>query len=316
MILYLRQNNTLYINNFQLISGQEEHYVHQGKEAKKAILNRLSGWPKAGVLAAEICNFYGDCLHYYENSIFESSHYHIKMQHDPIAIQYARIELQLGTLRTAEALCHELLHLNTRICGYPFGEKFFIPFELSPYASAITGFYPKIGNLLEHELFLKEFINLGFDKNNFLGSISPPPDYEKLASAALNSIFYRKEIGFSWWCLEYFRHWISTRHWIGDEPGIYADYALFWGSRVHSSMRRTVKEIMKLIESGSLLDKNRHHHYVNKLLELMRIPKFTEWAFIRNNSSQGPLAFRMTEKVNLKPDSPSPLHVPEAIFSI
>ncbi len=316
MILYLRQNNIPYISNLQLISRQEEHHVYQGKEAKKAILNRLAGWPKAGVLATEICDFYGDCLHYNENSFFESSQYQIKMQHDPIAIQCARIELQLGTSRTAEALCHELLHLNTRICGYPFGEKFFIPYELSPYASAITGLYPKIGNLLEHELFLEEFLNLGFDKNNFLGSISPPPDYEKLASAALNSRFYRKEIGFSWWCLEYFRHWVSTRHWIGDEPGIYADYALFWGSRVHHSMRRTAKQIMELIESGALLDKRRHHHYVNRLLELMRIPKFTEWAFIRNNSSHGPLAFRMTEKVNLKPDSPSTLHVPEAMLSI
>jgi hypothetical protein len=289
------------INNFQLVCKGGDH-EYQGRTAKKAILSRLVNRPKAQKLAAEICDFYGDCLHYYENSALESSHYQIKLQHDPIALQYARIELQLGTFRTAEALCHELLHLNTRMCGYPFGEKFFIPYELTQYAKAITGIYPKIGNLLEHELILEKFIDLGFDKSNFLGCISPPPDYKKLASLALNYVFYRKEVGFPWWCLEYFRHWVSTRHWIGDEPATYADYALFWGSKVHSALGATAQNIRELIESGLLSNSEQYHHHVNALLELMKIPRFTEWVFIKSGNNRAPMATRFTQEREMKPD--------------
>jgi hypothetical protein len=300
------------INNFQLVCKGENH-EYQGRAAKKAILSRLVNRPKAQKLAAKICDFYGDCLQYYENSVLESSHYQIKLQHDPIALQYARIELQLGTLRTAEALCHGLLHLNTRMCGYPFGEKFFIPYELTQYAEAISGIYPKIGNLLEHELILEKFIDLGFDKSNFLGCISPPPDYKKLASLALNSVFYRKEVGFPWWCLEYFRHWVSTRHWIGDEPATYADYALFWGSKVHPAMRATARNIRELIESGALSNSEQYHHHINTLLELMKIPRFTEWAFIKTGNNRAPMATRFTQKRETKPDVASTQHAVKAM---
>lgn len=281
------------------IEGSFNEY--QGPAAKKTILHRLEHWPKARKLAAEICDFYENCLLYYENSNFESSQYRIELQHDPITLNYASVQLQLGTLRTAEALFHELLHLNTRMRGFPFGEKFFIPPELVKYAGAFAGLYPVIGNLVEHELILEKFIDIGFDKRNFLGCISPPPDYKKLASTAVGSLFYRKGIGFSWWCLEYFRHWISTRHWIGDEPAIYADCALFWGSKVHPSLKATAQNIRELIEAGVLTNKKRYHHHVNTLLELMKIPKFTEWAFIHPGSDRTPLAFRLTQKEKIKP---------------
>lgn len=281
------------------IEGSFNEY--QGPAAKKVILHRLEHWPRARTLAAEVCDFYGNCLLYYENSNFESSQYQIKLQHDPIALNYVSVQLQLGTSRTAEALSHELLHLNIRMRGFPFGEKFFVPCELGKYAGAFTGLYPVIGNLVEHELILEKFIDIGFDKRNFLGCISPPPDYKKLASAAVGSLFYRKEIGFSWWCLEYFRHWISTRHWIGDEPAIYADSALFYGSKVHPSMKATAQDIRDLIEAGVLTNKKQYHHHVNTLLELMKIPKFTEWAFIQPGSDGTPLAFQLTRKEKIKP---------------
>jgi hypothetical protein len=248
------------------------------------------------MLAAEICEFYGDYLQYYENSSVDSSHYQIKLQHEPIALQSVHIELQLGTPRIAEALMHELLHLHTRIRGYPIGEKFSVPYELTKYAGTIIGIYPRIGNLLEHELILEMFLGLGFDKSNFLGCLSPPPDYKKLASTALNSSGYKEEIGFSWWCLEYFRHWVSTRHWVGDEPSIYADYALCWGSKVNPQLKITANKIRALIESGVLTDIKNHHHRVNALLELMKIPVFTEWVTIQTSSDGKPVATPMTHE--------------------
>lgn len=271
-------------------TGTRERLTYRGKTAKDAILRRLTGQLKAQALAAEVCDFYGDYLQYDEDAGLDSSYYHIDLDHDPVSLRSARIELQLGTPRTAEALCHELLHLNTRIQGYPMGEKVWIPYELDRYARTICGIYPKIGNLLEHELIHKAFSDLGLDTRKFLASLSPPPDYRKAVSTALVSMSYRREVGFSWWCLEYFRHWISTRHWPGDEPAIYADWALYWGSKIHPEIKTTARKIRELIESGVLSNIRKHPYYVNMLLGLMKIPIFTHWALIRIQKDGKPLA--------------------------
>ncbi len=267
---------------------------YRGSAAKDLIDCRLSGWPKAQMLAAEICDFYGDYLQYYESSALESSHYQIKLQHEPIALQYARVELQLDTPRMAEALMHELLHLSIRMRGYPIGEKFSIPYELAEYAGTIIDFYPRIGNLLEHELIIEAFLNFGFEKKNFLSCLSPAPDYQEVASTALPSL--KEQIGFSWWCLEYFRHWISIRHWVGDEAQICADNALYWGSKVHPEIKVIAPKIRGLLEPGALTDIKNHHRHVNTLLALMRIPVFTDWATIQLSSEGRPVANRLIEE--------------------
>ncbi len=271
---------------------------YRGRAAKEAIISRLTDWPEARRVATEICDFYGEYLQHHEDTALSSSHYEIELQHEPIALQYARIELQLGTLRTAEALLHELLHLNTRMRGYPIGEKFWIPSELDRYAHHISAIYPIIGNLLEHELIIDVFLGLGFDKANFLGCLSPAPDYQHLASKFKVSLGFREEIGFSWWCLEYFRHWVSTRHWVGDEADIYADSALYWGSKVYPGLQDAAKQIRQLIESGAIQDSKQYPFHVNTLLRFMKVPKFTEWASIKTGGYGKPRAIRLTQKVD------------------
>jgi hypothetical protein len=285
---------------------------YRGSAAKDLIDCRLSGWPKAQMLAAEICDFYGDYLQYYESSALESSHYQIKLQHEPIALQYACVELQLDTPRMAEALMHELLHLNTRMQCYPIGEKFWIPYALTQYAGTIADIYPKIGNLIEHELMIEMFLGLGFEKSNFLACLSPPADYRELASKAKGFFGYKEGIGFSWWCLEYFRHWVSTRHWVGDEAQICADNALYWGSKVHPEIKVIAPKIRGLVESGALQDSKQHHHHVNTLLTLMGIPVFTEWVTIQTISDGEPAAIRLIEKEGMKPNISSTRHIPKA----
>ena len=233
---------------------EEDHHESSGREAKQAIFNRLTSWPKAQIFATEVCDFYGDYLQYHESALIDSSYYRIDLHHDPVGLKNVLIELQLGTPRIAEALCHELLHLNTRMQGYPIGEKFWIPYALAQCAGTIAGIYPKIGNLIEHELMIEMFLGLGFEKSNFLACLSPPPDYRELASKAKGFFCYKEEIGFSWWCLEYFRHWISTRHSMGNEAHIYANNALYWGSKVHPEIKVIAPKIRGLLESGALMD--------------------------------------------------------------
>jgi hypothetical protein len=277
-----------------LVKGECLEY--QGKAAKTAVLRRLANYPKAKAFAAQVCDFYGEYFQHYEDSALESSHYQIKLQHEPVALQCVRIDLQLDTPRTVEALMHELLHLHTRMRGYPIGEKFTVPYQLTQYTGTIIGIYPRIGNLVEHELILDPFLDMGFEKKTFLSSLSPAPDYQKLVSMALPSLGYNEQIGFSWWCLEYFRHWVSTRHWVGDEAQICADNSLYWGSKVHTEIKVIAPKIRGLVESGALQDIKQHHRHVNTLLTLMRIPVFTDWVTIQPSSEGRPVATPLTHE--------------------
>ena len=218
-----------------------------------------------------------------------SSQYEIRLLHQPIALEYARVELQLGTDRTAEALSHELLHLSIKMGGYPMGEIVPLPAELNRYAPHILGIHSIVCNLVEHELIREAFLALGFDRANFLMPPVPAPDYRDLASRAFASRGYAEGVGFSWWCLEYLRNWISARHWLGIEALNHTEMALRWGSQVHSDMPRATREIRKLIESGRLLEKNKHPRYLNRLLEVMKLPPFTRWVTVQSGRGGMPV---------------------------
>ena len=115
-----------------------------GKDAINSILNTLANWPKAGRFAADVCNFFEKYLHLILGDALESSRYQIDLQNEPLGLKRALIELKLDTPRLVEALVHELLHLNIRLQGYPFGSTFTIPFEMTPYASFFSSYYPKL----------------------------------------------------------------------------------------------------------------------------------------------------------------------------
>ena len=275
--------------------GKREHQQLQGIVAKEAIIHRLRDWPKAQAFAAEIADFYGDFLKFHENTAYASSWYNIRLKHksDSVSLQYACIKLSLSTHRVAEALIHELLHLHVPIRGYPSGEKVSIPDELDYYFDRISDMYPKINNLLEHELNIEIFLRLGFEKSNFLGRCEPAPDYPALASKATPSQGYVEEVDFSWWCLEYLRHWITTRHGAGAEVARDADNALHWGSKVHPELEETANKITELIESGQIKDSNQYPQQFNSLLQLMKIPKFTGWVAIQRYGDGKPVATRL-----------------------
>ncbi len=265
----------------------------RGKAARDAIINRLVAWPEAKKIAEDVTSFYGDYICYYENINFPSSHYEIELSHEPLFFKKASIQLQLCSHRIAEALCHELLHLHLRMRGYPIGERISIPDELDQYAKRIIKSYSKINNLIEHEINIDMFLELGFNKSDFLGYHSSAPNYQNLALKALPTEGYISEIGFSWWCLEFFRHWISSRHGVGEEASRDAQNALYWGSRVHPELTQATSKIRNLIESGKIKRKGEYSEHVNTLLELMRIPKYTGWAVLVNQGKGKPVAIRL-----------------------
>ena len=253
----------------------------RGNAAAKPIMYRLPDRGRARAIAAEVVTFYGDYLQYHESSILPSSLFEIKMQHDPIKLKYARIGLRLGTGRTAEALSHELLHLRLGILGYSMGEEVRVPYELIPYAGHLMGIHAIVVNLLHHELIFEAFLDLGFKEHRFLARPEPPPDYEALAQSLLISPDYAAELGFPWWCLEYFRHWLSMRHGHGEQSGVYANNAIRWASQLHPEIAETTQDMRRIVESGMLRNVREYPILANRLLELMRMPIYTKWVNLK-----------------------------------
>jgi hypothetical protein len=273
--------------------GQSREY--RGRAAQDAIFSRLGTRRKALNLAAEVSDFYGEYLRYHEDSDFASSRYTINLRHEPIALRYARVQLQLGTQRTIEALTHELLHLRLSMGDYLIGERIWIPYQLSCYAGQFIGMHSIVGNLIQHELMFDRFLELGFGRSGFIAHSPLTLDYRSLAQRATPFMGYVEEIGFPWWCVEFFRHWLSERHGGGAESSAYADSALYWGSGVHPELPETANRIRELIDSREIRDAKLFPYRVNALLELMRLPKYTKWATITTDSNGKPTAKTVTE---------------------
>ena len=256
-----------------------------GDAAAGPIMDRLSGRPKARSIAAEVLASYGDCLRYHESFTLTSSLYEIRLQHDPIGVKYARIDLQLGTNRTAEALSHELLHLRLGMLGNPIGDEVWIPAKLVLYANHLMGMHAIVGNLLQHELIFDAFLDLGFEKDRFLARPTLGPDYGAIALDLGRSPDYPEELGFPWWCLEYLGHWPSMRHGAGEQSGGWADRALYWGSKVHPEMAEATDGMRRILESGMLRNHWEYPYWANRILELMRLPNYTRWVDIRRGDA-------------------------------
>jgi hypothetical protein len=263
-----------------------------GAEAQHEIFKRLSGFPLAQQLSREIFDFYGDYLSFIESRKFTSTIFTIRLQHQPIALKSAEIQLQSGTDRGAEALAHELLHLRLFMLGFPLGEIVHIPFPFVPYARDLIGMCHWVLNLVQHEMNHPAFLSLGFDKNHFLERSDEVIDYRtQLRPEFQNQV--PAQLDFPRWCIEYLRHFSTARHGGGEKYLDQAQDALAWGSRLYPRLRVVTAEIKKWFEMGFFNDPAKYPSQVNFLLELMGIPKFTGWARIGLSHQKKPMAVRM-----------------------
>lgn len=275
--------------------------VFHGAEAQHEISQRLSGFPLAQQLSREVYAFYGNHLVYIESSNFTSTIFTIRLQHHPILLKSAEIQLQLGTDRVAEALAHELLHLRLFILGFPLGEFVQIPLPFVDYARDLIGMCHWVINLVQHEMNYQKFIALGFDKNHFLVRFNEVVDYQK----RFNSDFHDRvpaQVEFPRWCIEFLRHFSAARHGGGGESLDQAQDALTWGSRLYPQLRAVAAEIRKWFEMGFFNGPDKYPSQINFLLELMRIPKFTGWARIELSPQKKPMAVRLEPRFFLPPE--------------
>ena len=266
-----------------------------GDRAYREISSRLLGYPGAQQLLEEVHEFYGIYLSYIESSEFTSTLYAIHLQHDPIALESANIQLQLGTDRTVEALAHELLHLHLPMLGFPLGESVRVPLQLDHYAQSFLSMCNWVVNVVQHEINFQRFTGLGFDRRRFLARRVSPMDYER----RLCSVFPDRDswqVDFSRWCIEHVRHLLTARHGGNEDSLGYAQDALDWGSQLHPELKETAAAIHRWFEDRIFAEPDRYARQVNLLLDLMRIPEFTRWVTLKRSDYKKPVAVRLDSK--------------------
>jgi len=273
-----------------LFQGREEQYLI-GDRAYREISSKLLGYPVAQKLLQEVYEFYGHYLSYIESRDFTSTIFNIHLQHEPIALESAEIQLQLGTDLLAEPLAHELLHLRLPTLGFPLVEMVEVPLHLNYYARDFLEMCHWVVNLVQHEINFQSFIALGFDQKHFLAKAEEPIDYGKFFNPKSRN-GCPEEVDFPRWCIEYLRHSFTARHGGSRECLRYAQDALDWGSRLYPELKQITDEINEWFEKGAFKDPRQYPREVNSLLELMRIPKFSGWVILDFSDSKKPMAVR------------------------
>jgi hypothetical protein len=273
------------------LQSQEEQYLF-GDRAYREISSKLLGYPVAQRLLQEVYEFYGHSLSYIESRHFTSTLFTLHLQHEPVALKSAEIQLQLGAGLLAEPLAHELLHLRLPALGFPLVERVEVPLDLNDYAGDFLEMGHWVVNLVQHEMNFNSFTALGFDPGRFLAKVEEPVDYRKF----LDSKFptgYSEEVGFPRWCIEYLRHVFTASHGGGEEHLRYARDALDWGSRLYPELKTVTDEISGWFQRGVFKDPSQYPREVNFLLGLMRIPRFTGWVNLKFSESEKPMAVRL-----------------------
>ena len=274
-----------------LLQSQPKRTLN-GESAHREILLKLAGRPAAQKLAQEVYEFYGGFLGYKESEDFPSTIFSIHLRHDPIALERAEIQLQLGTERIPEALVHELLHLRLPMLGFPLGEIVRIPFSLDPHARDLLGMCHWVLNLVQHEITYESFMALGFDRDHFLSMPGEIMDYRRMFEEE-SQHGGAEGLSFPWWCMEYLRHFFNARHGCDHNSLGQAQEALAWGSRGHPELKQNTAEIIRRVEIGAFKDPGQYAGQVNFLLGLMRIPRFISWVMLTLSGPQMPIALRV-----------------------
>ena len=245
----------------------------------------MTAWPAVQALATEVVGFYGDRFCYREDTSAARSNFNLDIIPEPLSLREATLRLALTGDREPQGLAHELLHLQQPARGRPVGYCYSTPDDLDIDGGRFREGLNKVGNLVGHQIMIREFTQFGFDKESFL---SPPdllPDYRAIGYQTTPSHGRNPDMEYSWWCLEYFRHWI-THHQIGGFTGLgHAHLAIECGSRVHRGLRLSAAKMREWVLDGGYSDLDAYPRELNRLLHLMRFPTYTRWARFRRGGT-------------------------------
>jgi hypothetical protein len=235
-------------------------------------------------LVDEIASFYGDSLILREDPRLRNSSFELGAVADKVEVRRVLIRLQVGAGLTRESLAHELLHLSLHARGFPFNVRNKSTGTI-PNAASPQNMWSTIGqivsgwvNYFDHEIFFKDFVDLGFDATKFAHP-SPEPlidgrgvdnDVEAFGvvsfAASCMGIMGRRQ------CWEQIGH-EKSREW--------ADDLLRRSSVIHPGLADATERISRLVKGSDVKNPSKFPEAFAELLAILGLPIQIGWRRFR-----------------------------------
>lgn len=149
--------------------------------------------------------------------------------------------------------------------------------SLTPIHQSVLDFVGKaqtsVTNVVDHDIFKDDFIALGFPIEQFLVKSNEPISYKRVARDARNQTTpsQLKFMIWSWWCIEYLRHYITSFH--GQEDcELLAEKVAKWGRRSVPGFERGMARIREWISEGKHRQPTQYAAAMQALFDIIQIP--------------------------------------------
>jgi hypothetical protein len=214
------------------------------------------------------------------------SRYQINLHNETNTFQSAIIDLNTRGARISAAAAHELLHLRQPIKGFPRVRSLSLNALHGRQISLITVSLDTIVNLLDHDIFVTDFVTLGYPIGSFImPSATKVGLHEREAKRFLKVHRTTPQVFlwpfYVWWSIEYFRHVISIEHGVQEAQKI-ANNVLIWGNRALPDFDDLAKKIRAWIALGKHRDPKSYVSAVQDFLALVQMPRASSFAMIKS----------------------------------
>jgi hypothetical protein len=206
------------------------------------------------------------------------SHFAIETGGPSLKFEGAIIDLNTTTDRVKAAAMHELLHLSLPIRGFPAVNAM----TVTPSATQtvydddirqLDEVLRKTVNIVQHDIFVEEFVASGLPLQQFLAPRSIQPKYASHVreNRGKELIPNRAWLAYSWWLYEYLNNYISIRH--GDKrAGRYAGRTIKFGSQLLPDFGQKAAQIRAWVARGKHLSAETYPEAMREIFLLMDYP--------------------------------------------
>jgi hypothetical protein len=241
-------------------------------------------------LLSSVSEFYGSSFNVSIRATSDGvSHFSIDPGQEDLLFKSASITVNPTGNRVKEAVVHELLHLNLPIIG-------FNPVHTLSLADRYAVEFPRIDetikktvNVVQHTIFLEQFIEMGLPIDRFLAAAQTEPQYGAEARQYLGAQLDedRAWIAWSWWSLEFLRNYLAIQH--GDKKAkSFARSAAKWGDRLLPGFKRKTNDISDWFEKSDHKHPAKYQNAMNSLFTLMEIPATVRYCALKASPNGRP----------------------------
>ncbi len=227
--------------------------------------------------------FYGPRLVFrYNRRISGRSSFYIDADMRKLVFNSAIISLNITSNRVLPAAAHELLHLQLRRLTFPLIRSVDLDDIHMRVSGDVVDKINKTTNVIEHQIFVNDFTVMGFALSEFLAAENDSDNYEEHSKEgdfkSLNDRF--KWIVWSWWALEFLRHYISMSHGRTAAKTL-AQSAAHWGTKACGpEFGVCVEQIRQWIMVERYRSPEGYAPALSSLFALMQLPPITSFCVL------------------------------------